>query len=158
MRTHSEIIIPNGSGMSLTDLYSIKGRRFTEEEKAFIKKHIPKRRFLVKYAIWKQHRKNGLYIVFIIDNFPLRGRPTAMDHAIEVISTRELTEHEYNEEIENYGCNNRVMKCWDYKDVDWLIYEDKNVGAETPQKFINECRKRGYTKQPDLFGNTWEYE
>jgi hypothetical protein len=141
---------------NLLDLSEVKGRRFTEEEKNFIKKKIPKKKYKIKYCIWKQVRKNDMYILFVIDYFSERGRPSAVDKAIEVIATRELSDIEYEEEIENFGCCNRIMKTYNYKDVDYLIYEDKKVGVDTPQKFINECRKRGYTKQPDLFGTTWE--
>jgi hypothetical protein len=142
--------------MALVEKVDAEKRRFTEKEKAFIKKIYPRNKWLVKYAIWKQHRKNGAYILFAIDSWPGRTRPTAMDNAIEVISTRQLTDIEYEEEIENFGRHNRVFVCWDYIDVDYLIYQDKRCGAVTPQAFVNECRKRGYTKQPDLFGTTWD--
>jgi hypothetical protein len=141
----------------LMDLHAVKGRRFTDEEKDFIRKHVPKSKFKARYCLWKQERRNGLYILFIIDHFPNKVRPTAMDRAIEVVVSRDLTEHEYNECIENYGCVNRIYETYHYRDVEWLIHEDQLVGAKTPEIFINECRKRGFTKQPDLFGSNYEY-
>ena len=143
--------------MDLYTLSLIKGRRLTPEEKSFLKKHISRKKFLVKYCIWKQNRINGAYILLIIDKFPNKVRRTAMDNSIEVIETRALTDAEYDEQIENYGCASRIYECYDYRDIEWLIYEDTMMGAITPQSFINECRKRGYTKQPDLFGGNYEY-
>jgi hypothetical protein len=141
----------------IIDLYGVKGRRFTEAEKKFLRKKLPKSKWKIKYCIWKQERRNGLYILFLIDHFPGKIRPPAMDKAIEVIAKRDLTDAEYEEQIENFGCCNRVYQCYDYKDIEWLIHEDSLYGVKTPQEFINECRKRGYTKQPDLFGKNYEY-
>lgn len=143
--------------MDLYTLSQVRGRRLTDEEKQFLKKHVPKKKYLAKYCIWKQHRHNGAYILFIIDKFPNKVRRTAMDNSIEVLETRQLTDEEYNEQIENYGCASRIYECYDYKDIEWLIHEDSLMGAVTPQSFINECKKRGYTKQPDLFGANYDF-
>lgn len=142
--------------MTLDELYNIKGRRFTPDEIKFLKSKLPKKKWLVKYCIWKQKRINGLYILFIIDHFPNKIRKTAMDNSIEVISTRMLSDYEYNEVIENYGCNKRVYQCFDYATIESLIHEDKKCQAITPTEFINECRKRGFVKQADLFGSNYD--
>ena len=131
--------------MTLSDLWDKpKDQQFNEEEIAFLKEQFPKKKFLAKYGIWKQKRHNGLYITFIIDNFPGRVRPCAADHSIEVICTRELTDQEWLEEIGNFGCNSRVMTAWDYQFIEELIAEDEKFGISTPEKFIKECRRRGY--------------
>jgi hypothetical protein len=143
--------------MDLYTLSQIRGRRLTPDEISFLKKNISRKKFLVKYCIWKQNRINGAYILLIIDKFPNKVRRTAMDNSIEVIETRALTDAEYDEQIENYGCASRIYECYDYRDIEWLIHEDTMMGAITPQSFIQECRKRGYTKQPDLFGGNYEY-
>jgi hypothetical protein len=143
--------------MKLDDLYNVKGRKFTDKEKAFLRKKLPKSKWKIKYCIWKQERRNNRYILFLIDHFPGKIRPPAMDKAIEVIVTREISDLEYEEQIENFGCCKRVYECWDYLDIEYLIHEDQKYGVKTPQVFINECRKRGYTKQPDLFGGNYDY-
>ena len=62
--------------MDLYTLSQVKGRRLTIEEKQFIKKHVPKKKFLVKYCIWKQNRINGAYIMLIIDKLTLNAQIT----------------------------------------------------------------------------------
>jgi hypothetical protein len=32
-----------------------------------------------------------------------------------------------------------------YKNVDKLIFDDMRLNAETPNKFIEQCRKKGYS-------------
>jgi hypothetical protein len=142
----------------MTDLYDVHDRTFTEEEINFLKKMIPKKYYTVKYCIWKQVRKNNLYIAFVIDYFPDRVRACAADQALEVFATRKLSDKEYQEEIENFGCNHRVMKIYNYNDVDWLLEEDSGYGVTTPPEFVNECRKRGYNNTPDLFSFNYNTE
>lgn len=119
--------------------------KFNKKEINFLKKHLPKSKYLVKYCIWKQKRHNGLYISFIIDRFPRRVRPCAADKSLDVICTREISEDEWVEELQNFGTHNRVMTAWDYDIVERLIMEDKKYGVNTPSKFVEHCKKLGYS-------------
>lgn len=138
----------------ILDLMDVKGRQYTTEETAFLKKKYPKKKFLIKYVIWKQHRRNGLYLSVFEDKDPYRIRKSAIDHSVEVIATRLPSDKEYEELIGNFGCSSRIINAFYYKNIEDVIYEDKAAyNVDTPQEFINECRKRGYTKAPDLFSN-----
>lgn len=122
-------------------------QKFTETEIEYLKKQFPKKKFLIKYGVWKQERKNEKYITFIIDNTPYRIRPCAADRSIEVIATRKITNIEWLEELQNFGCNSRVMQAWNYKYIEQLIKGDKRYGIETPEIFIEYCKKKGYSGQ-----------
>lgn len=139
---------------NVLDLLGVKGRCFTEEETAFLKKKFPKKKFRIKYIIWKQHRKNGLYLAVFEDCNPFRIRKSAVDHSVEVIASRLPCDKEYEELIGNLGCNSRIISAFNYRTIEDVIYEDKKeYGVDTPQEYINECRKRGYTQAPNLFTN-----
>jgi len=115
---------------------------FTDEEIKIIMKASPKSNYKCKYYIWKQHRTNGLYIGFAIDQMPHMGRRTAMDNSIDVICTRPITDKEYLETIQNWGKHNRKYICWHYNNINFLMEEDLMYGVTTPQKFIDECNRR----------------
>jgi len=137
--------------MRLLDLCNEpRDQPLSKEDVSFIKDNVPIESYKVKYGIWKQVRRNGKCIIFIIDSEPLRLRKCAADHSIEVVCTRELTLKEYDEEIQNWGCNNRVMKTWGYEHVENLIADDKKYGIETPEKFIEKCKKLGHSTNGQL--------
>lgn len=46
--------------------------------------------------------------------------------------------------IQNFGCNKRRFTVWNYQKVEQLIADDLLYNVETPEAFVNECRKRGY--------------
>lgn len=138
---------------------SVKGRQFTEDETNFLKKKYPKKEFRIKYIIWKQKRTNGMYLAVFEDRNPHRIRKSAVDHSVEVIASRLPCDKEYEEIIANFGCSSRIITAYNYRDIEGVIWEDKEkYGVDTPQEYINECRKRGYTKAPDLFSNLEEDE
>jgi hypothetical protein len=124
--------------------------QYSEEEIQFLKSVIPKKKFKVKYCIYRQERYNGLYIAFVIDSDPGRTRQTAFFQGCEMICERELSDDEYHEEIVNFGCNNRVLTVWHYKDTNQLVQEDLKYGVKTPEEFIKEFKYReqyGFTKE-----------
>jgi len=134
------------------DLMSVKGRLFTEEETEFLKKKYPKKSFRIKYIIWKQKRTNGLYLAVFEDKNPHRIRKSAVDHSVEVIASRLPCDREYEELIANFGCSSRIITAYNYRTIEDVILEDKReYNIDTPQEYIDECRKRGYTRAPDLF-------
>ena len=133
---------------------SVKGRQFTEDETKFLKKKFPKKKFRINYVIWKQERKNGLYLAVFEDRNPGRIRKSAVDRSVEVIASRLPCDKEYDELIGNIGCSSRIISAYYYENIEQVIEEDKRAyNIDTPQEYINECRKRGYTRAPDLFSN-----
>jgi hypothetical protein len=129
----------------LMDLYNKPvGYKFTEGEKNIIKREIPKESYLVKYALWKQERKNQLYICIAIDKNPRRTRKAAIDNSLNVIATRDISDIEYEEEIENFGVNKRIINLWNYDVIETLIKEDLKYGVATPSHFISYCKNEGY--------------
>lgn len=141
-----------GDKFDILDLLSIKGRPFTQEEMDFLKTKFPKKKFRINYIIWKQERKNGLYLAVFEDRNPGRIRKSAVDRSVEVIASRLPCDREYDELIGNLGCSSRIISAYNYKTIEDVILEDKReYNVDTPQEYINECRKRGYTRAPDLF-------
>jgi hypothetical protein len=110
-----------------------------------IKKTITKSRFKAYYAIYKKDSPKGLKLAFIIDSSPYVMRRSGYLVQYEIICERPLSNIEYNEQIENWGTNNRRFTEWLYKNVDQMVHEDAKYHVETPQQFIDECRRRGYS-------------
>lgn len=132
--------------MDLLDLYSKpKEYKFTPKEIKFIKKHLPKHSFRVKYALYNKKSSKGLQIAFIIDTMPYQSRKSGVENYWTYICDRPITNIEYDELIENYGMNNRRFKVWYYKHIEMLILEDKKYNVETPADFIKICKDKGYT-------------
>jgi len=140
------------------DLMNVKGRLFTDQETEFLKKKFPKKSFRINYIIWKQKRHNGLYLAVFEDRNPHRIRKSAIDHSVEVIASRLPSDKEYDELIGNFGCSSRIITAYYYANIEEVIGEDLKYGVDTPQEYINECRKRGYTRTPDLFSKLEENE
>jgi hypothetical protein len=130
-----------------------KDQRFSEEEKAFLRKKYPRKRSRIRYGIWKQEQRNGMQIVIMIEDHIHMGRRPGVDNSIEFIAEQPLSEKEYEECIENFGCNSRTYTMYRYENVEQVMREDAKCGYETPQKFINECRYRGLTEAPNLFSD-----
>lgn len=129
--------------MNVFELYN-KKERFTPEEKAFLKSKIKKSDFEVRYGFYRGVSSKGLQIAFIIDSMPRATRRSGVENKWEIICTRELSNIEYDEEIENYGCNVHRFKAFYYRDIGYLIAEDMKYNIKTPEKFIHEAVKRGY--------------
>ena len=130
-----------------------KDQRFTEKEKMFLRKQYPRKRSRIRYGIWKQEQRNGHQLVVLIEDHIHMGRRPGLDNSIEFIAEQPLSELEYNECIENFGCNSRTYTMYRYTNVEQIMHEDAKCGYETPQVFINECRYRGITEAPNLFSN-----
>ena len=101
--------------------------------------------YLAKYAFYKKKSGKGLQIEFIIDQMPYSPRRSAAENQWKVICERSLTKYEKFEMDTNKP--NRRFLVWHYEDIDTLIEDDKKYGVETPKKFIEECKKRGYVKK-----------
>lgn len=119
---------------------------FSDDQIEILKKWYPKTKFDINFATWKQKRHDEAYILFIIDLAPGRRRKCAMDHSINVVATRELTDSEHFEVLQNIDCWNRVMRTWSYRTIEDLIEDERRNGNIVPDKFINHCKENGWTK------------
>lgn len=118
--------------------------KFSDEEIKLIKKYTPKSGFKIKYAFYNKKSYKGKYIVFIIDYMPTSYRRSGVENNWEYFCEREISDVEYLEQIQNFGCNKRRFVVWDYKKIEQLIADDLLYNVKTPEAFVNECRKRGY--------------
>lgn len=131
-----------------------KDQRFTEEQKEFLRKKYPRKRSRIRYGIWKAEQRNGQQIVVFTEFHIHLGRRPGVDSSVEFIAEQMLSEKEYEEYIENFGCTSRTYLMYRYENLEQVIEEDKKAGYETPQKFINECKDRSLTEAPHLFTQT----
>jgi hypothetical protein len=139
------------------ELASIRGRQLTDEEKQFLRTNYPRKAFRIKYVIWNQKRTNGLYLSVFEERLTKRIRKTEVDNSVEVIASRIPSEIEYDEIISNFGCCSRLITAYHYETIEDVILEDKReYNINTPKEFIDECKKRGYTRTPDLFSEIRE--
>ncbi len=130
--------------MDILDLYSKPVEyTFTPDEIEFIKTN-GLNRVEINYGIWRQDRKNGKYIVFLVDFESSSIKRSAIFKSVEIISTRKPSPIEMQEFAENFGfrCNNRKFKGWNYKNIEQLIADDQKYNLKTPQKFVDECMMR----------------
>ena len=132
--------------MDLLSLYSKPiSQQFTEEEIRFLKKKLPKYRWLVKYAIYKPKSSRGESVMLIIDQMPNAVRRSGVENKWEVICTRPLSQTEYDYVIGNYGTLHQRFLVWFFKSIEQLIEDDLPAGINTPQEFIKVCRDRGFS-------------
>lgn len=129
----------------LMDLYSKPASyKFSDDEIKFIKKHVKKSSYVVRYAFYNKHSSRDKYIIFIIDGDRSASRRSGVENNWEYHSERELTDIEFLEIIQNFGCNKRRFQVWNYAKIEQLMADDLKYNIETPQGFVNEARKRGY--------------
>lgn len=99
------------------------------------------------YAFYKKQSKFGAQIAFMVDQQPFSPRRSAAMNNFDVVCKRSLTKDEIEEVKANAEVWNRRFRVWYYKDIDYLIFEDRKYGVETPNNFIKECKKRGFIKK-----------
>lgn len=119
--------------------------KFTEREIAFIKKHNPKHQYKVKYAFYNKKSSKGLYLAFIIDSAAHSPRRSGIENYWTYIAERPLTNIEYQEMIENFGSNNRRFLVFYYRDIEYLMLEDKKYNVETPEEYVKLAKAKGYS-------------
>lgn len=119
--------------------------KFSDEEIKLIKKYKPKSSFKVIYAFYNKNSYKKRYIVFIIDCIPNSARRSGVENNWEYFCEREISDLEYLEQIQNFGCNKRRFIVWNYEKIEELIAGDLLYKVKTPDEFINECKKRGYS-------------
>jgi hypothetical protein len=123
-----------------------KTEDYTDEEFNFLKKQIKNKKFTVTYGFYNKESAMKKQIAVIIDQIPFMNRRTGVENNWEYIETRDITNLEIEEYINFYfrGSYKRFIVHY-YNNVDKLIYDDKKLNAVTPDNFIEQCRKKGYT-------------
>jgi hypothetical protein len=119
---------------------------FTEKEVVFLKKYIRKRNYKVNYGFYNKVSSKKMQIAVIFDLIPNQIRKTGVENNWEIICSRPITEKEIEEFIRHYfkGSFKRFLVFY-YKSIDKLIHDDKKLGATTPEVFIEQCKKKGYS-------------
>ena len=64
---------------------------------------------------------------------------------VHTIKAKGTLYNKWLEELQNFGCNSRVMQAWNYKYIEQLIKADKRYGIKTPEEFIGYCKQKGYS-------------
>ena len=123
-----------------------KTEPYTVDEIKFLKSQIKNKNYVVKYGFYNKESAMKKQIAVIFDLMPNLGRKTGVENNWEIISTRKITDKEIEEFITFYFRNafKRFLVFY-YKNVDKLIFDDMRLNAETPNKFIEQCRKKGYS-------------
>ena len=121
--------------------------KFNKEELDFIKTKIVREHYLIKYAFYRKVSSKKCYVTFIIDSYHCSPRRSGVENNWEIICTRPISDIEFDEIIENFGCNIKRFQVFNYKTIEFLIMEDLKYNIQTPQKFIDECMKRGYCEK-----------
>lgn len=136
----------------LDELYNKpKTYQYNLRELNFIKKHNKRHNYDCYYVIYKKESKKP--IGFVIDSFYNAPRPSGVMNSWEIIAKRSISDLEWEEECQNFGCNNRRFKVYWYKSITALIQDDLKYGIHTPKIFVDECVKRGFNNgfQTKLF-------
>lgn len=123
-----------------------RSEKFTEEELGIIRDHLGKDRnkYVCKYAFYNKPSSKKLHIAFIIDTMH-GSRRSGIENNWDYHVSRPISDLEFEEVVQNFGCNLRRFIVYYYRDVEHIIKEDQLYDVETPQKFIDECKRRGYS-------------
>jgi len=135
----------NNLSIRILDLMD-KKEPFTQEEKEVVRKYLRRDKFVIKYGIYTKNSNKNCYISFIIDSNRNQQRRTLAYNNFKIICQREISDLEFEEQVENFGCNPRILEVFYYRDIETLIKEDLKYNINTPEKFVKECKSLGYTK------------
>jgi len=143
--------------MDIMELYN-KKEPFTKEEYNFVKKYLTPKRSSYKcyYAFYR--KKSKYPIMFIIDSDYFAPRKSGVMNHWEIICTRDISDIEFEEIIQNFGCNNRRFQSWNYNSPLMVQNEDMKYNVKTPEAFLVECNERGFSEgfQSKLDFNDYE--
>jgi len=127
------------------DLWN-KKEEYTSDEIGFLEKEIAKKNIKVNYGFYRKESSMKKQIAVIFDLMPNQSRRTGVENNWEILFSRPITEKEIKEYIQHYFRSSfKRFLVFYYKNVDKLIFDDNKLNAETPEKYIEECRKRGYS-------------
>ncbi len=123
-----------------------KQEDYTEKEFSFLKSYIKKQNYKVNYGFYNKESSKKMQIAVIFDLIPNQMRRTGVENNWEIIESRNITDKEIEEFINLYFRSSfKRFLVFYYKNIDRLIYDDARLEAITPTKFIDECRKKGYS-------------
>lgn len=123
-----------------------KKEEYTDEEFNFLKKEIKNKKFTVTYGFYNKESSQKKQIALVINTDPFMTRRTGVENNWEYIQTREITNLEIEEYINfHFRASYKRFLVFYYTNVDKLIYDDKKLNAVTPDNFIDQCRKKGYS-------------
>lgn len=123
-----------------------KFEEYTSEEFKFLKKYIRNQNYKVSYGFYNKVSAKKKQITVVLDTMPFQMRRTGVENNWEIITTRSITDQEIEEYINQYYRSSfKRFLVFYYNNVDRLIHDDKKLQAVTPDNFIDQCRKKGYS-------------
>lgn len=123
-----------------------KSTEYTSEELDFLKSYLTKKKFTVSYGFYNKVSLQKKQIAVVFDLEPMKMKKSGVENNWEIIYKRQITSKEVDEFIKQYFRSSfKRFLVFYYHNIDRLIYDDKRLDAETPEKFIDECRRRGYS-------------
>ena len=125
--------------MKMLDLHH-RGEH-SEEDRNFIRIHLKREHFKGLYYTWRQVRRNGKYYGFAILSDAQCNRRAAVFKSIDIIHERPITDKEFEAEVVNYGCNNRILIMWDFEKWESVVSGDTKWGAQTPKEVIEAYKQ-----------------
>lgn len=123
----------------MLDLYHPNPK--TPEERAFIKSNLKKSDKRIIYFIWNQKRHNEKYYGILIDTDCKSDRKSAVWKAIKIIAERDLCDIEFEEIVDDYGCNNRRYEAFNYSTIDELVEGDSRYGITTDKEIVKAMKR-----------------
>ena len=123
-----------------------KIEEYTAEEFKFLKKQIKSKNYKVSYGFYNKVSAKKKQIAVVFDTMPFQMRRTGVENNWEIFATRTITDYEIEEYINEYFRNSfKRFLVFYYSNVDRLIHDDEKLMAITPDSFIDQCRKKGYS-------------
>lgn len=119
---------------------------YSSDEIKFLTNYIKSQNIKVSCGFYNKVSSKKMQIAVIFDLIPSQMRRTGVENNWEIVSTRKITDKEIQEFITHYFKNSfKRFLVFYYKNVDRLIHDDKRLDAITPEVFIDQCRKNGYS-------------
>jgi len=125
---------------------------FSPEELNFIKEHNPIDSFVLRYSVYKSKSEVDVYIGVFVDSIR-KGNFVDRSKLWQVVCERSLSQKEYDYIIKRFRGYNKGFEAWYYQNIEALIQNELRFNIRTPGKFIDFCKKMGYTVSSGSNGN-----